>query len=225
MAEQVVTSDSEFSSWYPTYGLLAAQRVLERYKLEVPPDELIAGLKDTTSPYYYILRAPMKHLFNGIIIQQAKDYQIYAQKLLIDYLLSGKAEQGEEESGGEFKGHLEEERNILLSTISAFEKHVLTYQNLIAKSQKALIKLTSNWPAFVKTLEGEHEELDKLIDTYLSLADKMTLTLCDYRRHFRDVIVRVSDIFKTNPDYKPDEVQDMFNRSSIMFDCSIGEDT
>ena len=82
MNEKVEQTD--WSTWFSTYGLLTSERILERFNIILPHDELINSVKDPFSIYFQLLRVPLKNVFNGIIYQQAHDYQIYAQKLFVD---------------------------------------------------------------------------------------------------------------------------------------------
>ena len=95
--EQITEPD--LSTWFSTYGILTAERVLERFNIRLRYDELLTAVKNPMSVYYMLLRVPIKNVFNGIILQQAHDYQVYAQKLFVDYGLSEETMQSEESPG------------------------------------------------------------------------------------------------------------------------------
>src|SRR5947209_7982025 len=99
MNEKHIATQTEIAAWCSTYGLVTAQRLLELYKIKLDPDDLKQALKMPSSFYHGLLKIPMRNVFTGIIWQQARDYQIYAQKLFIDYLLSGETNKEEETPG------------------------------------------------------------------------------------------------------------------------------
>jgi hypothetical protein len=87
---------------------------------------------------------PLKNIFNGIILQQAHDYQVYAQKLFIDYLLSAESLQNEDGPGANTREDLETERIKLISVGEGFNQQESAHINLIAESQATLIELSQN---------------------------------------------------------------------------------
>ncbi len=137
-----VTTDNDLSMWFSTYGLLTAKRILEGFKIYLDNEELTAAFKNPGSVYYLLLRVPLKNVFNGIILQQAHDYQIYAQKLFIDYLLSGEGNKDAESPGANTREDLEALRNKLMEIGANFNKDEEIHQRLIFDSQASLIKLS-----------------------------------------------------------------------------------
>ena len=135
--------DTEVSQWYSTYGLLTSKRILERLNIYLENDELISAIKNPLSVYYQLLKVPLKNVFNGIILQQVYDYQVYAQKLFIDYLLSGEGSKDEESAGANTREDLELERTKLVEIGDGFNHQEVLHQNLIAESQASLIKISN----------------------------------------------------------------------------------
>ena len=133
----------DLTTWFPTYGLLTAQRILERFNIQLTNDELIAAVKNPLSVYYQLLRVPLKNVFNGIVLQQAQDYQVYAQKLFVDYLLSGEGSKDVELPGANTREDLELARTKLMAVGEEFNHQELAQQELIAASQAMLIQLTA----------------------------------------------------------------------------------
>ena len=88
MAEE--RTENELSIWLSTYGLITAERILERYGIHLQHEDLLSAIKNPKNFYHQLLRIPLKNVFNGIILQQAQDYQSYGQKIFIDYLMSEK---------------------------------------------------------------------------------------------------------------------------------------
>lgn len=142
MSEEKKEMDA--SMWFPTYGLVTAKRILDRFNIHIDNDELALAINNSQSIYYQLLRVPIKNIFNGIILQQANDYQVYAQKLFIDYLLSVESLQNEEGPGATTREDLETERIKLISVGEAFSKQESSHVNLIAESQAKLIELSQN---------------------------------------------------------------------------------
>jgi len=137
-----VENEPDLSLWSSTYGLLTAERVLEGFHLHLKHQEVITAIKNPRSMYYQLLRIPLKNIFNGIILQQAHDYQVYAQKLFIDFLLSGQNDKEESSPGANTREDLESQRTQLVEMGDAFNKLELNHKKLIAESQAALIKLS-----------------------------------------------------------------------------------
>lgn len=138
-------SQNNLSGWCSTYGIITAQRILEMYKIKLQSDDLIHALKTPESFYNQLLRIPLGNVFNGIILQQARDYQLYAQKLFIDYLLSGETGKEDASPGGATREDLEIERKSLLDMSEKFRECELAHERLIAKSQASLMKDVIAW--------------------------------------------------------------------------------
>ncbi len=141
MTEEI--AQTELSMWFSTYGLLTAKRVLERFNIRIENDELVAAMKNPQSIYHQLLSVPLKNIFNGIILQQAQDYQLYVQKLFIDYLLSGEGGKSDESPGGTTREDLENERTKLLDAGESFERIESAHRHLIAESQARLINIST----------------------------------------------------------------------------------
>ncbi|HAU1956168.1 TPA: hypothetical protein F8S46_15140, partial [Legionella pneumophila] len=94
-----IKKDDELSQWLSTYGTITAERILGRYNISLPQDEILEAINIPSSFYRHLLQIPLKNVLNGIVIQQASDYHVYAQKLLIDYLLSGESSKEPDSQG------------------------------------------------------------------------------------------------------------------------------
>lgn len=140
-----LTINKDLSNWFSTYGLITAQRLLERFKIKLPQEDLLVALKTPGTFYYQILLLPLQNVFNGIILQQAQDYQLYAQKLFIDYLVSGESTKDENAPGGSTREEIENERQKLVGLNDNFRQIEIKQENLIAESQTLLIKTADEW--------------------------------------------------------------------------------
>lgn len=134
---------AEMEQWFSTYGVLTAERILGRFNIRLDHQDLRHAVTNSRSLYYHLLRVPLKHVYTGIILQQAIDYQSFVQKLFVDYLISGQADKPADSSGQSTREHLEEERLILLGLNDDFLKAQTDHKTLIANSQAALIKHAS----------------------------------------------------------------------------------
>ena len=135
-------TDLDLKKWLSTYGLLTADRIFEKFNIHLNHDELTTAVKNPRSIYYQLLRIPLKNVFNGIILQQATDYQIYSQKLFIDYLLSGENEKDANASGASIREDIEIKRKHLVEIGEQFAQQEEAHQVLIAESQSSFIKLS-----------------------------------------------------------------------------------
>ncbi len=137
--------DDELSQWFSTYGMITAERILGTYQMIIPQTELLEAIKSPFSFYHQILQVPLKNVLNGIVLQQANDYHVYAQKLFIDYLLSGETSKGEEAQGALTRESMEDERKALVTLGDDFHHKQLAHDALIASSQSVLMKITKEW--------------------------------------------------------------------------------
>ena len=136
MEKQVTsTQGSDLSDWLSTYGLITVEKILERYGIHLSVEDLRRAVTNPNCLFFRIIQVPLKNVFNGLILQQAKDYQIYAQKLFIDYLLSGESSQ----EGSQVRDDLEETRKDLVNAGEVFREEESVNDKLIARSQKLLI--------------------------------------------------------------------------------------
>jgi len=158
------STEADLSMWFSTYGLLTSKRILDRFNIKLETDQLIAAIKNPQSIYYQLLLVPIKNVFNGIILQQAHDYQVYAQKLFIDYLLSGEASKAKELPGANTREDMDLERNKLLEITEEFHQQEITHQKLIAQSQASLIKLSNE-------LKNKLQAASKRIAQALKISD------------------------------------------------------
>ncbi|MGQ3887769.1 hypothetical protein ACQUW5_01900 [Legionella sp. CNM-1927-20] len=180
MSEQ---SENELSGWFSTYGLITAQRILERYRINLQQEDLLCALKTPETFYHQLLRLPLKHVFNGIILQQVQDYQLYAQKLIIDYLLSGESSREEGAPGETARKDLEKERQILINLNNDFHELELQHEKLIAQSQAKLIERANDWHkklmAIVKEVKTELQT-DSISKTEAAITQALTALLCNF---------------------------------------------
>lgn len=140
-----ISQDEQLTQWFSTYGFITAQRVLERYDLILPREELVEAIKSPYGFYHYILKIPLKNILNGIVLQQAHDYHVYVQKLFIDYLLSGESNKDEAAQGAMTRETIEGERLNLISLGEDFHVLQQEHRDLITRSQRDLIKITAAW--------------------------------------------------------------------------------
>jgi hypothetical protein len=165
------TKKVDIEQWYSTYGILTADRILSRYNIRLDHASLISAVKNPRSIYYQLLRVPLKNVYSGIIMQQAHDYQTYAQKLFVDYLISGQADKPEDSPGEAVRETLESERVNLKALNEQFEEENKIRYKLIAQSQETFIKHTKTMQQTLKTAAGQIKELS---DTSASLSDIKT---------------------------------------------------
>ena len=165
-------SETELSPGFSTYGLLTAKRVLARLNINLDNEELITAIKNPKSVYSLLLQVPLKNVFNGIILQQAYDYQVYAQKVFIDYLLSGESGKDDASAGANTREDLEIERIELIEVGKAFNQQEFAHQQLIASSQASLIKVSH---ALQKSLQTAVTKIGQLLQSKKIIKDEMLI--------------------------------------------------
>ncbi|VEG90379.1 hypothetical protein [Legionella spiritensis] len=139
------TEHEDLSMWFSTYGLVTISRILARYNIQLEQDDLIKALKTPNTFYRRLIQLPLKNVLNGIIYQQAHDYQVYAQKLFVDYLLAGQGTKDDNSPGYTTREELEEERQKLMAMSETLHELELEHYKLISESQSLLIKHAAAW--------------------------------------------------------------------------------
>lgn len=213
----------DWSAWFSTYGLLTAQRILERFHVQLQHDELVNAIHDPDSVYFQLLQVPLKHVFNGIILQQAQDYQIYAQKLFVDYLLSGEDSKGEDVPGAVVRDDLEQTRKQLIELDVQFREQDRAHQLLIAESQATLITLSQSLKQLFHHMHDNPNFLHEKLVGFIERSNTVKVNLRDYRHQFYAIILRVTELLALLPDYRIDELKRTQNRETLQFDSEIGE--
>lgn len=173
----------DISGWFSTYGVITAQRLLEQFKIKLDNNDLLFALKTPGTFYYRLLILPLQNVFNGIILQQARDYQIYSQKLFIDYLLSGEASKLESSPGASTREDLEIERKKLVEMDEEFRQLEFTHEKLIAESQRILIKNANEWHKNILVILANVNNAltnEQIIIPQTTLIDSLTILLIRY---------------------------------------------
>jgi hypothetical protein len=174
----------DVSEVFSTYGVITAQRLFEKSRIKLKPEYLSIAIKHHYTFYYKMLQMPLINLLSGIILQQATDYHVYAQKLFIDYLLSGETGKGEETQGAETRASLEEARQELLTIGEGFHQLEGEHHATIALSQSALIQIAKEWTIVldntVKKLTHPFQKMQGDLDSrHIKDALDIVLVQCD----------------------------------------------
>lgn len=137
--------EDDISAFLSSYGVMTAERILGRYSLSLPSQDVMTALKNSRSFYNQLLKVPFKHVLNGIIIQQTYDYYVFAQKLFVDYLLSGESGKEAGSPGGNTREDLESERKKLLELGERYQDIQTEQDKKIAESQAWLIQFAKGF--------------------------------------------------------------------------------
>lgn len=221
--------DEIFKNWFSTYGLITAERILSLVGFHLKHDDLIQAINDETSIYHVFLDVPFKNILNGIILNQVKDYREYAQRLFVDFLLSGSGnvpapEAGEIHPGGT-KDLLEQDRLRLIEMAEQLDIEEFEHNKLIAESQKALIELGKETKSQASITAEYRQEVSDKMSFYYNKATILTQKVRQYRHEFYDLILHVRDLLETLPDYRPNEEKLNEHRAALLFDTHIGEES
>jgi hypothetical protein len=286
-------SENNSSLWLSTYSLITAKRILERYGITLNNEDLIPALKTPDSFYNHLLRVPLQNVFNGIIFQQVDEYQVYIQKMFVDYLVSGEGSKDKALPGANLREDIEEARLSLVIFNDGFQELELEQDKLIAKCQNTLVKNTKDWQIKIQNLgkelkinltnfeisvstekirkgmallllhanlksekvqlkPAEWDRIEKAMETQLHVEARQLLTekikqlgenylmkqeslndfyhqargiekrLMEYRNQFHDLILKVSTLINTLPDYKINSAQVRENKEMLHFDKDLG---
>lgn len=148
MQEQQQTAEE--TVWFSTYGIITVNRVLDRYNIHLNKAEVEQVLKLPDHFYHRLLRIPLKNIYNGIILQQAKEYQVYLQKCFVDYLVSGENGKGEDSPGASIRDDIEVQRQALIKLNEQVDELTFAHDTLIAESQAYQIEEAGRWKQAVK---------------------------------------------------------------------------
>ena len=211
------TEQTDWSTWFSTYGILTSERILARFDIHLPHDELIRAVNDPNSVYFHLLHVPLKNVFNGIVFQQAHDYQVYAQKLLVDYLLSGEDVKDNSAPGAETRDEVEKSRLRLTEAGEEFRKVEEAHQILIAESQGKLVELSRD----LGLLKRDPSLLADSMSSYVERAEENNINLRHYRSEFYHLILRITELLYLMTDYHLDQEKVAKNREALEFNALI----
>ncbi len=138
-------SEHTLTSWQSTYHLITVQRLLGHFNISLPDDALHIISNTQNTFYHQLLALPLKNIFNGVILGQVQDYLIYAQKILIDYFMSGESSRHEAEPGASVREDLEAQHNFLAKQDDTLQQIMTKHKQLIAQSQATLIAISQDW--------------------------------------------------------------------------------
>jgi hypothetical protein len=206
--------------------LLVADALLRRFNIHLSYASLETALTDHASIYSQLLRLPIKNIFNEIIFQHAYDYQVFLQKLFIDYHLSPAYAKDTQDKDApispkqqQLDGYYDETNQAMKALSDAQFKH---YQ-LISESQAFLI-------GAIKNIKNLTNELKKLLDDsafinttnqFLERAEDNRTLLLGYQQAFYDLILKTSVSLQLLTDYHPDEEGIREAMNNIAFDPSM----
>ena len=218
MTDTVDSADNPI--WLSTYGVLTAERLLERFKITLSREALADALTNQASPYHHLLTVPLKNISNGIIIKQIHDYQVYMQKLFIDYKLHSTKVEVENEQPRQGSGEaLEIQLKELEELSTLFEEKKHEHQQLIANSQAWLIQQTHESMFEINT------ETSSQIEMFGSQIESLSLAFQNLLHQFRELIIQTTTVLNMLSDYKIDFEQMAQNKIFLDFDPQITEVT
>ena len=218
-------TEPEYKAWISTYGLLTADRILSRFNIRLSTEELTQALNQKNNPYYILLRVPLKNIFNGIILQQANDYQVYVQKLLIDYRLSNEYSKDPESAGKNIRDDLNTVFDEVSDLIKLLTAQKTKHFRLISESQAWLIDYVKESKKLKKGADAILKDplFTEKYDKYSRSTDENSSILRGYRGQFQAFILRTTEMINLLSDYHLDLDQEIENRELLIFDPNIGE--
>lgn len=130
---------------FSTYSELTVERLLDCYHLDIPIKDVLYVMKNPDIFCYHLMKAPLSNIFNGIILQQTRDYQSYAQEMFVDYLLSSEGGKDDTMPGADIRHLIGLEKTKLAELNEQFRSLETEHKNLIAQSQAMLIAKVQQW--------------------------------------------------------------------------------
>ena len=159
-------------SLVPTHALITIQRILRYGGLILSNTQCVILYNAQGTFLRTILANSIKIVLAGILISHSKEFQMYAGKLLVDYLLSGASDAGEEAAGNSTRFILEENRRVIMQLSRRLYKHEMQYKTLIAEMQQWRIQRIQ---AFVTALDAAVITLKSM-----DLVEKSSVKLHDF---------------------------------------------
>lgn len=175
MNAKSVENEDQFdeSKWFSSYGMITANRIIDRYGIVLDNRDLLHALKFSECFFYKLIRLPLRNMLNDVIRQQVYDYVVYAQKLFVDYLLSGETTKPATSQGGYTREELEGVRQRLVTLCKEFQETEYKHFRLIAQSQRHIIQHTKHWQQNFIALTNELRKNENV-----SIGQKRLLQLC-----------------------------------------------
>lgn len=156
--------------WLSTYEALTLERLLEHYRFPLHKAALLVLWSNKSGLIYPLLQVPLAFVFNGIVMQQGKDYAAYLQKLYIDYLISGQSALEPQSQASNSKEDLETLRQEHLALQTDFDAFCTKHLTQVAAAQTFIRGAFSRWLEQVRARWQELYDLKGLI-TRCSWAD------------------------------------------------------
>ncbi len=217
--------DDEQSNWDTTYGLVTIERIFDLFRIRLSADELQIVSSSTRSPYYQLILVPLKNIFNGIILNQTNDYREYAQKMLIDYLLSGAANLAPEQTRPEgVKLDLELMRTDLVEASEQFDLLQFDHYSLINESQKTAIATAKTLPV-PRILQDDElgEKIKNIMSPYLDRTQIINQRAISFRQQFYDTILKAKERLNSVSEYSNKLNAQPEHMELLNFNVKLGE--
>ncbi len=218
--------DAEQSNWYSTYGLVTVERIFALMSIRLSAEELSIVSASPNSPYYQLLQVPLKNIFNGIILGQATDYREYAQKMLVDYLISGAANLAEDETKPQgVRLELELMRSDLIESGDQFDLLQFEHHKLISESQRILIEKAKKLPKPRVIIDEEHSNvIQQVIQPFLDQAEDLSLKFRNFRTQFYQTILKAKELLDSVPEYMNIFEGDEKHLEMLYFNSKLGDE-
>jgi hypothetical protein len=217
--------DEESATWYSTYKLVTVERIFDSMGISLSQEDLHTVSTSIHSPYYQLLQVPLKNIFNGIIISQATDYREFAQKMLVDYLLSGAANLAADATKPEgTRLQLENMRTGLMESGEQFDLLQFEHYRLINESQNSLIATAQTLPE-PRVLIDEQQSawILEIIQPFLEQACGINLKIKEFRKQFYANILRSRELLESVSGYFNQFQTEAEHMEALKFDAKLGE--
>jgi hypothetical protein len=155
MADIARSQEEAANKLLSTYQWVTVKQLFDRVGLVLQQADIEIILSTRTSFYYRMLLPAMMHVLNGIILDQTKEYRLFLQKSLIDFLMSGGADHPAGTKGAETGALVEKERTAAIRTSEGLDRIQSAHHAMIAKTQSATKAFIASWTQYVHTIYGD----------------------------------------------------------------------
>lgn len=209
--------DQTVKAWSSTYRVLTGAPLLSIFKLD---ESLLDQVwEDPAHPLHRSLQLSIRHVWNGIIFQQAYDYQVYLQKMMIDYRLSSSFTEDEDAPGFLIRQDLENYFKTLLTQVETLSEYRYRHYDLVSESQRYMIDKISSVDVHELLRDDAYQSC---IAEFETRAQSLKVFFQEYRQLFYDAILSVSDQLLNVPDYHFDIEKAHQAREELYFDKHLG---
>ena len=213
--------------WISTYAELLSNLILVHFNTQLSSHDLADALHDPSSYYYQLLIVPFKHVYTNLVASQAEICEVFLKKTFLDLLFSQNdpsTPAPDADASKEGVVQMSAARDKLLDLSDALKQAQADYDQLIVKSQRALIDFDAETKVtYADQWTPERRAgLWEIIEPLMKEADLLRTVLCQYRAQLAQLVSEVKYGLVELPNYTPDPDKIHANGDLLHLNLAIG---